>query len=283
MALRAWAKNAGVLKMIDRALKFVRKPWADKSVVFRYFFRRGIAKLAYLPVPVWIRVSPQTELRVWWSKVVAAFNPDRHFFDYWDSDLGELAFLWRFLEPGMVFLDVGAYHGVYSVIAGRKLGQPNSVFAFEPSPRDRKRLKMHLRMNRISSVCVVPYAVSSSSGPLRFFQVKSENTTMNSLRRPATTSEVREISVEAISLDDFAEKRPGLRVDVMKIDAEGSELEIFEGGRKFLAANRPIIICEVLDRVTSGWGYQAREIVALLEEEGYEWYSFRPDGTFSPT
>jgi FkbM family methyltransferase len=268
--------------MIERALDFVRKPWADKSITIRYFFRRAIARLPYLPIPIWIRVSPQTELCFWWSKVVADFNPDRKFFDYWDRDGGDLAFLWRFLEPGMVFLDVGAYHGTYSVIAGKKLVQPNSIFAFEPSPRDRLRLTLHLRMNGIHSVCTVPFAVSSSSGQLRFFQVKSDETTMNSLRRPPTTSAVREISVPAICLDDFAKERPGLRVDVMKIDVEGGELEVFKGGREFFGAHRPIILCEVLDRVTSAWGYPAREIVATLEGKGYQWYSFRPDGTLFP-
>jgi hypothetical protein len=66
----------------------------------------------------------------------ANFSADRGLFDYWGDDVGELRFLWKYLQLGMTFLDVGAFHGVYSTIAARKLGDRSRIVAFEPSQRD---------------------------------------------------------------------------------------------------------------------------------------------------
>lgn len=199
---------------------------------------------------------------------------------YWSSDRSELQFLWNFLRPGMTFFDVGAYHGIYSVIAATKLRGHGQIIAFEPSARERRRLALHLQMNS-AQVSVEPYAVTSEAGSFPFFTVASGFTSMNSLVFPPVQNPVRETRVEGISLDQYLATREIANIHLMKVDIEGAELVAFRGARGVLDSVRPLIICEVLDWVARPWGYQAREIVKSLGSLGYQWFDFCEAGTIA--
>jgi FkbM family methyltransferase len=211
-----------------------------------------------------------------------ANHSDRSLLEYWGDDRGELRFLWQFLSPGMVFFDVGAYHGIFSLLAAKRLASQGQIVAFEPSERERRRFHTHMRLNGISDVRLEPHAVTSTSETLKFFTVASGFTMMNSLRRPQVECPLREKTVDAISLDKYLRERRITQIDLMKIDVEGGELEAFRGASDALSTIRPILICEVLDWVTLPWGYPARDIVSCLQQYGYEWFDFRDEGTISP-
>ena len=227
-------------------------------------------------------IGPGMELSFWWSYIYDLDRPDRRFSEYWGYDGGELRFLWQFLEPGMVFFDVGAYHGIFSVLAAMRLSSRGQVVAFEPSPRERRRFELHIRMNRLREVRLEPYAVSTRTGSMKFFTVTGGFASMNSLKLPEIQAPVHETTAEAISLDEYLAQRKYMRIDIMKIDVEGGELEAFRGAKLTLRSMRPIIICEVLDWVTRPWGYPAYEIVDCLRGEDYEWFEFHDDGTITP-
>lgn len=268
--------------MLERFRRFLDKPSGEKISAGRFLFRQNLAKLPYMPVLVRLTIPTGNVERFWWSYVVPTFHADRGFFDYWGDDVGELRFMWRFLRPPMVFFDVGAYHGLYAIVAARRLGNEGRVIAFEPSPREQRRLRLHLRLNRMSQVQLKPCAVSSCNGRQRFFFVASADTTMNSLRPPAIEGAIEETAVEVTSLDSFCHLNDIPHVDLMKIDVEGGELDVFRGAQRVLVAHRPVIICEALDRVTQPWGYRAREIVCALKRHNYQWFSFRAEGTLRP-
>lgn len=261
---------------------FLRKTPEQRRITARFMTRMWLAKLPYAPHRVHLRLSPHRHLNFWWSYFPANFSADRGMFDYWGDDVGELRFLWKSLRPGMTFLDVGAYHGIYAIIAAKRLGHTGRVVAFEPSPRDRRRLRLHLRCNRIKSVAVEPYALAAEEGKASLAVVVDGYTNMNSLRRPAINHPVKQIVVETIALDEYLSRNHIDKVDLMKIDAEGGEVEIFHGAKRLLSSLRPLVICELLDQVTRPWGYPACEIVSRLRTYDYEWFDIRRDGSLFP-
>jgi FkbM family methyltransferase len=268
--------------LLNQVSRFMNKPPAERRVSIRFFARKALAKLPFMPIQVRLDVAPDEEIRFWWSYICHENHPEREFSAYWGDDHGPLRFVWQFLEPGMVFLDVGAYHGIFSVLAGMKLASGGQVIAFEPSPRERLRFDFHTRMNDLSRVCLEPYAASSGRSKKRFFTVESDFSSMNSLQEPSIEWPKQETIVETIDLDSYLRERQIERVDFMKIDVEGGELQAFQGARHLLTSIRPILICEVLDWVTTPWGYPAREIVDYLAAEDYEWFDFQNDGTLKP-
>jgi FkbM family methyltransferase len=273
--------NLNVSKtVIERMQSFLRKTPEERRTTARFLATMWLAKLPYAPHRVRLAVTPSKQMHFWWSYFPASFHPDRGAFEYWSDDIGDLRFLWKFLQPGMTFLDIGAYHGVYSVVAAKKLGSDGRVVAFEPSPRERERMRLHLRYNRIESVTLEPYALAAKEGAAALAVVTDGGfTTMNSLRRPPTDHATKQVMVDTTSLDSYLARKQIDKVDLMKIDTEGGEVDAFCGAHQLLGRIRPLIICEVLDLVTRSWGYAAADIMKLLRTYDYEWFDILADGS----
>lgn len=259
-----------------------RKSWNEKFTSVIFYIRKGLSKIPYLPVRVRLPISPSEEIKFWWSYVSPFHDPHRRFLDYWGQDMGELRFLWKFLQPGMVFLDIGSYHGIYSLVAAKRLGGGGQIVAFEPSSREFDRLRLHLRWNGITTVHAESCAVGSSAAESAFFQITSGDATRGGLRPPASDDSVAETRVRTICLDPYLSSFPLDRVDLVKLDVEGGEMEALRGAHSMLTKLRPMLICEVLDATTAVWGYEAREIIEYLRALGYAWFEFQEDGTIAP-
>jgi FkbM family methyltransferase len=258
---------------------FLQKSWPQRVDTMQFYVRQCLAKVPYIPVPVRLRVSPSQEIEFWWSQIVPYFDSKRGFFDYWGDDIGDLRFLWKVLQPGMVFMDIGAYQGIYSVVAGKKLNSAGRVFAFEPSPREFRRLRMHLRWNRMSTARSEMLALGSATSEATFFQVRSGDTTRNGLRPPDSRETLVEIPVNVTSLDEYVRGQNIERIDIIKLDVEGGEIEVIRGAKKVFGEFRPMLICEVLDETTHAWGYEAREIIQALRDYNYDWFDFNFNGS----
>ena len=224
----------GFLNKLER---FASKSWPERRSTLRFYSRQAFSKMPFLPVRLRLDVAPGECLRFWWSYLPSVDQPGRSLLQYWDGEDGELRFLWKFLQPEMTFFDVGAFHGIFSLVASSKLASQGRIVAFEPSPRERRRFKLHMRMNGVGNVRLEPYAISTEIGAAKFFTVTSGLTCMNSLQPPAVDHPIREISVQAIPFDHYLNQRKGPSPDLMKIDVEGAELAAFAG-----ASNTSIFI-----------------------------------------
>ena len=71
-------------------------------------------------------------------------------------------------------------------------------------------------------------------------------------------------------------------MDFVKLDVEGAELSVLKGAREFLARTRPILLIEIAQIRTAGWGYDAVEIVRFLENMGYVWFEILDGGKLAP-
>jgi len=73
------------------------------------------------------------------------------------------------IEEGFVVVDAGAYVGVFSMYASRKVGQRGRVIAFEPDPRNYRRLVANIKLNGMKNVVCVPKGLWSDDGSIRCF------------------------------------------------------------------------------------------------------------------
>jgi FkbM family methyltransferase len=266
----------------QHAQNFLAKSWSERYRTAQFYFRRGLSKLPYLPVPVRLNVAPGGCVDFWWSHVVPYYDANRAFLDYWGHDAGDLRFLWSVLEPGMTFLDVGANQGVYSIVAALRLKGSGAVIAFEPSPREYERLELHFRLNGMAGARAEMLALGAASGRMNFFQVASGDTSRSGLRAPESGDPVNEIPVQSMTLDEYASMRGLDQIDFIKLDVEGGEMDVLRGASKALLKFRPVLLCEVLDAATAPWGYPARDIVGMLEGIGYRWFEVNDDGSLAP-
>ena len=253
-----------------RARKFLSQPWPEK--VFAACYR---IKMSFPGFPVPFRLP----FGSWWLIRKGALDHDILSGNF---ERAELQFVRKFLRPGMTVLDIGAHHGLYTLLASRCVGRGGHVYAFEPSPRERSRLRAHVWLNRCSNVKIVPLALGAQDADAELFVVRGAQTGCNSLRPPAVNEPTARVRVKQVTLDGFLRARGLESVDFVKMDVEGAELSVLRGAERLLRAERrPVILAEVEDVRTEPWGYQAREIVMLLDSEGYEWFQPLEDGSLA--
>lgn len=189
-------------------------------------------------------------------------------FDIWGWDLRELRFLDIFLKPGMVFLDVGAYHGLYSVIAGKKIAPDGKVYAFEPTPSHSRRIHHHLYLNQVKNVKVETLALSDQDG-ISAFHVPTNGVMSVGSLLPSISSrgKLKQIDVRTKCLDHYVKEQEITRIDLVKIDVEGAELLFLEGASKTLQDFHPFLIVEALDVASQPWGYCAKDLLTKIQKD----------------
>jgi FkbM family methyltransferase len=126
------------------------------------------------------------------------------------------------LQPGDLFVDIGANIGYYSALAGLKVGPAGKVIAIEASPSIFRRLAENVALNPIAATMrLVNVAVSDARATLDFYRPTDTNTGRSSIFPGADMA--LEAQVEARPLHEILEPDELRRVRLVKIDIEGSE------------------------------------------------------------
>jgi len=191
----------------------------------------------------------------------------------------EFAFLDRILRPGMVFIDVGANDGYYTLFAARRIGPTGRVVAAEPSSRERAHLQRNLGRNGLDNVTVVPAAIGATSGLADLHLAHGVHAGHNTLGSFAHDDVVR-ASLERVPIEplDAVVARLGLsHVDFIKVDVEGAEARVISGAANVLATMRPLMLLEVNDKALRAQGHCAQSLVDTLRVDlRYEIFVFSP-------
>jgi FkbM family methyltransferase len=259
-----------------RIRSFFEKPWTEKvySIRHRFILMWGEV-LPSLPLPVRLPYGG------WWlarndecSTAVFTGNFEQC----------EHRFVERFVKEGMTVLDIGAHNGFYTLLVAKNVGPAGKVIAFEPSPRERARLLVHLRLNGFRDrVLVAPEALGRENKESIFFVVQGRDTGCNSLRRPVVSEPTCEVRVPVTALDTFLAQQNIARVDFIKMDVEGAELEVLWGAEDLLARYpRPVILAELADSRTFSWGYRGSAIYDFLVGKDYRWFAITKEGKLLP-
>lgn len=146
---------------------------------------------------------------------------------YLSGDLpepGTVALVERYLEPGDCFLDVGANVGIYSLIAGRKVGAGGRVIAIEPMPSTMHALRTTLAVNGVVQIVDArECALGASAGTATLYAgTTSGHSTL--LEGPERGPGQHQVTIERGD-DLLKSTEPTL----IKIDVEGWELDVLEG------------------------------------------------------
>ena len=180
--------------------------------------------------------------RLWGNSEDASF---RAIGDLWWDPL--LSCASQLLESDACVLDVGSNVGL-TAIGFEQLVPEGRIFAFEPSPRNYELLRRNLEENGCSRVEAMNMAVGRATGEVTFLDTPrygAGSFAVNDEGQIAVKHHAEDlIKVPCVGIDDFVEQRNLSRVDLIKIDVEGFEIDVLEGAQKTLAAHRPIAILE---------------------------------------
>jgi FkbM family methyltransferase len=141
------------------------------------------------------------------------------------------------LRPEMLVLDVGAYVGLYALMAAPRVKQ---VIAFEPAAENAAVLARNVRLAGLKNVEVRQQAVSDRSGALPFYDPAGDTGGPSMTGGLVTYADIEPRSVEAVMLDSLE-----LSPHVMKVDVEGGEAGVIQGGLGTLRRCRPALYLEI--------------------------------------
>lgn len=202
---------------------------------------------------------------------VSNFTVKGQYFAHVPYEPGATAAVLSMLAPEGVFVDVGANAGYFTVIAGLRVGPSGRVFSFEPNPGVRAQLVQHVTMNGLADrVNVAGVALGDRCAddvPL-FLSCWPENDGLASLTPSAETMRRGGLRADATvpvrvrTFDEWVAPLAVARIDLMKIDVEGAEMQVLCGMHETLSRRPPRrIICETTPE---------SEAAALLASCGYE-------------
>ena len=176
---------------------------------------------------------------------------------------GTCQILSALLQPDSIFVDVGANIGAFTLLAGRKIDSSGHIWAIEPTPTLQVVLKHMIQINGLSNrVTLLEAAAGSSSGKglLKLGKTSGHNSLID------LDEAVDSTETPIIVLDDVLASS---KVDVIKIDVEGFELEVLAGLKNTIERNpRLSIILEFSPIHVARLGMDVPGWIAHLKEFG---------------
>ncbi len=188
---------------------------------------------------------------------------------------GKAACLPLLLRRGETGWDIGAHCGYTVLIESQAVGPGGRCVAFEPNPRNRHLLGLHLKWNRTANVAVLPYAVSGADGELSFGWEGHQRASSISSHLGGTGWKVPVRHIDGLIASGEAPSPTFLKIDV-----EGAELELLRGATRLLAHEPQLLIvlsthtaelheaCAALLRA-AGFAIIETSAVALARAEGW--------------
>jgi FkbM family methyltransferase len=197
----------------------------------------------------------------------------------------EQTFCAGYVDPGMTVFDIGASHGYYTLLFA-KLAGPEHVHAFEPEERNFARLRMNLELNGFESVHASRLAVVDEPRDVDLNVFPPELYGWHTLGTPSMEVDgrpavpVAQQRVRGMTLDDYCSEHGVERIDLLKLDVEGAELEVLRGAGRLLREGKiACILFEVSEAMVEGMSHDPAEIFDLVRDAGLTVHELAADGT----
>lgn len=184
----------------------------------------------------------------------------------------EIAFLLKWVRPGMSALDIGANVGAYALPLAARVAPTGSVRAYEPGSDNRAYLEAGAKQNGIANLIISDAALSSRAGSC--WLASGSSGELNSLSLDGQDDGAGEM-VRVVTLDEERRLHSWPAIDFIKIDAEGQEARIIAGGREFFAHTSPLVMYEIKHA-----GIDNQGLRWMFEALGYRTYQLNGDASF---
>jgi FkbM family methyltransferase len=178
---------------------------------------------------------------------------------------------WRHnIQEGMTIIDVGANAGVYAFSAAKRVGATGNVLAIEPFSKCVNYLNETCRVNQFDWVNVCAGAASDRNGKAKLSVGSASELNEVVADDSAVSGSFEE--VDCFTLDSLLDKYDIRRVDLLKIDAEGHELQVLKGSDRLLTEFAPIILYENI----AGSQGSNLPVANYLQSIGYKLFRYQP-------
>lgn len=186
----------------------------------------------------------------------------------WSSwEASNTALLVNMLRSPADFVDIGANIGWFTLVAAHVLARGGQVHSFEPDPAHLSKLRVNVSANHLDNVTINDCALADRTGEATLYlnEVnRGDNSLLPNSDRSGSTS------VQVRRLDEY-EGLSRARPLVVKLDVQGSEIDVLNGARTLLTSypEEIVLFCEVSPSALAVGGRRTAELAALLDTFGF--------------
>ncbi len=233
-----------MFKKIIKRLHLIKsgRDFSSKLFIFLWLFypKSGLIREVFIKNEDGLFYLPKKFKSVW---VVSSYG-EEELRDYFNIKKG-------------IFIDVGANVGKYSIMVGNRLKNNGKVISIEPEINNFLTLKENIKLNKLNNVILENSACSEKNGLVQLYL--SDYPGQHSIYRKTK----HRIKVRSVKLDDLIKKYSLKKVNLIKIDVEGAEIDVLKGAENILKKFKPKIIFEC-------YGENYPKVKALLKKYGYK-------------
>jgi FkbM family methyltransferase len=187
------------------------------------------------------------------------------------QDAFEIRLLKQYIHEGDIVLDIGANIGYYATILSKLVGKKGRVHCFEPDQKNFEHLKNTTLA--LENIIINNKAAGPATENIKIYTSKNLNVDHRTYKPEEYD---QEIEIEAISMDDYFYKNEtaeGSRINFIKMDIQGFEMQAIQGMEKILKANKDIrIISEFWPYGLKKAGSSVTEYFNFLSASGFNCY-----------
>jgi FkbM family methyltransferase len=245
------------------------------------FPRRGLKY--FLRVAKWLGIDNKTYRKRLANNFYMRVNPSEHiqrqlfWYGHYEKGLGDL--IKKILNPGDVFLDIGANIGYFSLLAAKH--EPTAkIISFEPVSSQFERLEENISLNIARNVRALHSAVGERNEERDIYISAEDNTGMSSFQKPGNYSGRTE-KVKVVTIDKWFESSGLAKVDLIKLDVEGSEFAAVKGMHEIIKRFKPLLIVEINPGTLAQFGVLPADIFMYLEQLSFRGFLMMNTGALN--
>ena len=149
-------------------------------------------------------------------------------------------------KQGDIVVDIGAHMGRYTIISSKRVGKNGKVIAIEAHPGNFEMLNRNIKLNQLTNVIPLNYAVYSKETKIKLYIPGEESgyTVYNTIMSNRAGTEDKFVEVNANTLDCLLQLNQIREEEVnwVKIDVEGAEFEVLKGATNVLSKSKDIAL-----------------------------------------
>lgn len=206
---------------------------------------------------------------------------------YWRGahEWGPIFALKKIIKKDFICIDVGANQGEYTLWMAKLAGKNGKIIAFEPLTKMFNQLNENIQLNQDlrNQIITLKKGLSDVVGEIPIYAVNpddkfSDNEGMPTIF-PTNTKNTFIENIPLSTLDIECENLQINKLNFIKIDVEGAELNVIKGGINTIKKFKPVLLIEFNEATFNAAGYTSKHIIDLLSKLGYKFYLIGVRGT----
>ncbi len=242
------------------------------------FPRRGLKY--FLKIMHFLGITDKAYQKRLPEKIFITLNPAEHiqqqlfWYGEYEKPLGTV--LKNLLQPDSTFIDIGANIGYFSLLAA-KAAPKSKIVAFEPVSYFFDALENNIALNHFKNIQSVKSAVGEKEEDRLIYLSAGNNAGMSSFHPPENYSGSNE-TVKVVTLDSWFAGSGLAKIDIIKIDVEGSELAVLKGMKEIITRFKPHILLELNPETLAYFKLTTGDVLSFVSQFSYKPYLITEPG-----